>query len=312
MDQQTDQVEGTAAAAAGAEAEQEAQQRATEEAALLAGFAQANGEEPPTPTDDDTADKAGKQDDPNDATGGDAPGAADQPTDTDAAATAAAEADVPLTRAQLDELLAQERAAFQAELRKVHGRYGQLNGRLEEVAKRKGLTKEDLAALREEGWDDVADALGKNLPDKHEDLSPLPDLDDESPAPPATTSASDVVLPPEVQDQILNRVSPGWDAKIASPAFATWLGTLPANEAAEIADSNDPLRIADEVARFDKWNSQSQAAAAEAEKAQRLKQQRLTGATQPTRGNTTATLPAEDDEETAMRKAYERTRQGVA
>lgn len=316
MPQQTDQVDDGAATAAATEAEQEANERAAaqaEEAALLAGFAEASGQEPPTPTDEETTagDTAGPQDKPDNAAGGNAPGTTDQPSNADdAAATAAAQADTPLTRAQLDEILAQERAAHQAELRKLHGRYGQLNGRIEDLAKRKGLTKEDLAALREEGWDDVADALGRNLPDKHEDLPPLEDATDDTPATQPAGASNAVELPPEVQDRYLDRLSPGWQTKIISDDFANWLRTLPANEAEAIADSKDPIRIADEIGRFDQWKSAAAARAAEDEKAERLKQRRLSGAAPPTRGTTTATIPAEDDEEAAMLKGYASVRGG--
>ncbi len=314
MPQQTDQVDDGAATAAATEAEQEANEREAaqaEEAALLAGFAEASGQEAPTPTDEKTTATADTQDKTDDAAGGDAPGTTDQPSNADdAAATAAAQADTPLTRAQLDEILAQERAAHQAELRKLHGRYGQLNGRIEDLAKRKGLTKEDLAALREEGWDDVADALGRNLPDKHEDLPPLEDATDDTPASQPARTSDAIELPPEVQDRYLDRLSPGWQTKINSDDFATWLRSLPANEAEAIADSQDPIRIADEIGRFDQWKSAADARAADAEKAERLKQRRLSGAAQLTRGSTTATIPAEEDEETAMLKGYASVRGG--
>lgn len=296
MDQQTAIDDAAAIEAAGTEAEQDAAQAATEaDAAFNAGFAEASGREPPAkPEEDQLRDEQHEKEDDKtgDEPGGEKPpGNGDQPSET---ATDTSAVDAPLTRAQVDQLLAEQRAAFDAEVRKLNGRYGNLNGRLEELAKRPGLTKADLAGLHEDGWEDVANALGKHLPDKHEDLPPLDDGTDDAPAP--DTGAAPYVMPEDEQDRILSRLSPGWQQKLQSDGFAQWLSTLSATDQQAIADSNDPVRIADEIGRYDTWEAARNKKADEA----RGKRRRLDGAAQPTRGNPAAHVTEEDDPEGAF------------
>jgi len=296
------EIDDAAALAAGNEVEQEARAAEEAQAAFAAGFDQVSGREPAHDEFDDST--TNRNDDGAD--GKPAPGTDGAATDDDATASTP-DGTATITEARAREMFQQaldeERARFDEKMRRLDGRYGNLNGRIEELAKRKALTKEDLADLKGE-YEDIADLLGKNLPDAHEPLSPL--VEDE-PAPEGATSETETgatndgeVIPAAVQDRILDRLSPGWAPKLQSDGFAQWLATLPANERDEIASSEDPLRIADEIARFDTWDT----TAKQRNQTDRNKAARLAGAETPTRGRSPGgpeTRSAEDDLEEGFR-----------
>lgn len=304
MSTQTE-IDDAAALAAGNEIEQNADEAAAEaEAALAAGFDQVSGREPASDDFDNTT--TNRNDDGTD--GRYVPGTDGAATDDDATASAS-DGTATITEARAREMFQQaldeERSRFDEKVRRLEGRYGNLNGRIEELSKRKALTKEDLAALKDE-YEDIADLLGTNLPDSHEPLTPL--VEDDEPAPTGATSETGTgatddgeAIPTAQQDRILDRLSPGWAPKLQSEQFAQWLASLPANERDDIASSEDPLRIADEIARFDTWDK----AAKQRASTDRGKSARLAGAETPTRGKAPGgpdITSAEDDLEAGYRR----------
>lgn len=307
MNAQTAVVDDDAAhKAASVEAEQEASKAIEEaEAAFAAGFSGARGDT--STTFEDEPDKTTTTDETTtDVPAGDNPVPSPEVTTGTADDATASTADTPLTRAELEALIAKERETFNAELRRVNGRFGSLKGRVEELSKRKGLTKEDLAALQDE-YPEVAEPLGRNLPDKHE---PLPEFEDETDTVTPTTTAQDdsggvTTVSTEEIDSTLSSLSPGWEDKLSSNGFAMWLNTLPQEEAMNIANANDPLFVAEQIDRFDTW----QKAIDDRVAAQRDKQARLAGAETPTRGKTSG-APESEDPNAAFEAGFQSARGG--
>lgn len=308
MNAQTAVVDDDAAhEAASVEAEQEAN-KATEEAeaAFAAGFSGARGDT--STTFENEPDKTTTTDETTtDVLAGDNPVPSPEVTTGTADDATASTADTPLTRAELEALIAKERETFNAELRRVNGRFGSLKGRVEELSKRKGLTKEDLAALQDE-YPEVAEPLGRNLPDKHE---PLPEFEDETDTVTPTTTGQDDSggdVATEVTDEIdniLTSLSPGWEDKLSSKGFAVWLNTLPQSEATNIASANDPLFVAEQIQRYDAW----QKAITERASAEADKQARLASAETPTRGKTSG-APESEDPNAAFEAGFQSARGG--
>lgn len=295
MDTQTAANDTAATLAAGEEGNQEANDAANQaqaEADFLAGFDSASGREPEARKDDVST---ATDDGTNDGTDGGTPAPGTETAATGDDANASTPSTGPLTEERVLELLQQardeERNRFEDRFRRLDGRYGNLKGRIDELSSRKVLTKEDLADLTAE-YEDIGQLIGKNLPDTHQPLPPLTDPDDETQTETADTggAAAGEAMSEAMQERYLDRLSPGWAPKLQSDAFAQWLATLPAAERDDIANSNDPLRIADEVARFDTWDSSNKQRA----QAERNKQSRLSGAETPTRGKTPGGPTTED------------------
>lgn len=270
-----------AAAAAAAEAtnnDDAARAAAEEDAAFEAGYSSVTGE--PVAADD------GNQDDPNPAEQSQASDDRRHGDDFDAPGTSSDGATPPqyLTREEVDALfqervdavvaqrLKDQEAAWQQELRKVHGNFGSLKGRVEEITKPRQVQfnrlRENYPELVEDLVHDLGDAggvFGGGAVDKDAILSDLqPEI--EAKIAEATKSRLD-----ELNERYLNFMSPGWESKVKSDEFGAWLGTLPPDEAKKLEFEDDPFVVADTVRRFDTWTSQQQEAAREAEaKAKRL------------------------------------------
>ena len=256
-----------------------------EEAAMLSSFAESRGEDPPVTTDPPPEPPT---DPPTEPPTEPPPATDPEPVTLDQA----------LARIDaLERLHSEADAAAKADIRRLHGRIGSLNGVVAELRKTPVFTKESLADLRAE-YPDIADMVGKHLPDTHtppelptDDAPPATTDDDD----PSTTGAEPITLPPEQQEYILEQVAPGWREKVTSEPFAAWLGAMPPGEREAIESSNDPRFVAETVKKFDTWTAAETARReTDAEKAARLE-----AATPPNTGAHAAT-PEPQDEETWM------------
>lgn len=314
MTDKTTRLEGDetdAAAAAAADAQTNDQAQADEEA-FAAGFAAAFGDEPAR--DEGKDDGEGQPDDP--------PASGESARDDNFRATdEQGDGDKPpqyLTRDEVDRLfeermqaeinrrLAEHDAVLQQEIRKVHGNYGALKGRLDEVAKPRQLS---LNRVREE-FPELASLLDEDL----REAGGLGAGGIDREAIEALVKEREEAMQQELQkhtdalnEKFLNFTAPGWEEKVTSSEFAEWLKSVPPEEAKQIEESNDPFYLAATFRRFDDWaGKQKEATREAADKAKRL------GAAEPASSSRGAPPPSRTtNDEAAFEAGFHEVR-GVA
>ncbi len=236
-------------------------------------------------------------------------------------------------RAFISSLIDERDQQFQTELRKLNGRYGDLNARLEKAAKGgplPAISAETFKHLREDGYEDLADLLARDLggvfpgetpADKAgSTTAPAPSGADDDPGdggtPAGTPAAEPTVTPTDDEaartaaseafaNEYLQEHVPDWETKVQSDAFTTFLTTLPPAEADRLANSFNPFDVRTAIERFDAWE-------AERRQVQQDKEQRLAGAepaTSPAKGGGG---PLEPTEEEALAAGFQRVRGGQA
>lgn len=181
--------------------------------------------------------------------------------------TPAAEAEQPqgepqriagFTEEELRNLLA--RAAkvdeLEAGLRKAHGKIGELNGRLQEVAKApapaapaKSEPETDLSHV-EEDYPDIAAWVRSQLGQKPESAK----VEQEPQQPAAQAPQQQAAVPSEVVElALMDRLHKGWREKVQSNEFALWL----AASGDEVRTKYETAATADElgsvIGSYDAW-----------------------------------------------------------
>lgn len=256
-----------------------------DEAAFAAGFASARGE----PSDAEPEAREARGDDSTSDDGGDK-GAKDAKDDDGAAPQSEF-----MTREQFDEALNAATAPLQAEIRRLNGRYGELNGKLSSGPRK--ITKEDLPKVAAE-YPDLADVLV-------EDLS---NLESSPAAAPGATAEQINELRDEFNERVLNLVSPGWKDTLQSPEYAGWLKTLPQERSEQILSSENPEDVVSSIREFSDWTGKQEAA----RKAAAAKAKRLAAAEPATKGGASPTERHAPllDAEAAFEQGFKSVRSG--
>jgi hypothetical protein len=254
--------------------DQEVQQSSTtaeDEAGFEAGFAEARGDEPPT--------------------------AESQPEvtpDPNAETEPEVEQEQPvlagLTESQIKAALAKanEVDELRAQLRQIHGRYGDLNGRLTQMqqsAAPREVTAEMFEELNAE-FPELAAGIAKGLsklplggqPQTQVDLAPIEEK---------FTQGLDRIQK-QAEIKLLSMKHRDWQTIRESDDFKVWEGTLPEDERNELENSWDALYLSDQFDRFKGWRDRAQAA-------RQTKQKRLEAATTP-RGVVSTPPTVNDDD----------------
>jgi hypothetical protein len=160
--------------------------------------------------------------------------------------------------------------ALNDEIRKVYGKFGELNGQLQKLQQgqpTRTFTAGALKRLNEE-FPEIASMLA-------EDLTELMG----SPAAPATeapaqehktteaASAADVKtliteavtqVREATEQRLLTVLHPDWNTVVKSPEFAAWMGTLPADKAKKYGESDDAFVAAEAFTEFKAFKPKGQ------------------------------------------------------
>lgn len=184
-------------------------------------------------------------------------------------------------REYIQRLLDEQTARANEEIRKLHGRYGQLQGHMKTL--QGTVTQASIDQLKELGYDEIADALALGMATETSDASA--NADDEQ-QPPVNDTDDDAVrrAHEEWTERYLNRLAPGWVDKVQSDDWSAWLATMDQAQAEAINDEADPDRFIENVAKFDTWTASRKKAADD----KRRREQHL-DSTEPA---TTAAKPA--------------------
>jgi len=260
----------------------ESQAGDTEEAAMIAAIAEARGEEPPAGSDN-----------PH-----------EQSTDEKPATLAG------LTEDQVKDLMAKVSKvdALETQLRTVHGRYGELNSKFQQL-QQAGQQKEAQAATETQDADVRAltkqyheavldgdmDTAGDLLVKLQGSRNTPPQVDFEGRIGQAL-SAQDLKL----EARLLAMRHPDWATVSKTNDFASWEQTLPETDRTQLDTSNDAVYLAEKLDEFKEWRKQ-QASAIPPSQNQQQKNDRLERAMTPT-GSSAAPQPAVTEED-AMRAA---------
>jgi hypothetical protein len=241
-------------------AEQTAQAESAEEAAFVASLNdEVRADNAPTETEDDeAADQADLDND--DVTDGEAEAAqADDANEeqepSDADKLAALVAKMP----KLDEL----ENMTQAEIRKVHGKIGEINRAVQELQKSQGNTAAvklagvKLTRLQEE-YPELAELLTQDLSESGATTG--------EPSQPNVNIGDEVAkvredLSKEMQANLLTIQHRDWHQVIQSPAFAEWKQTLPEADRTELDNSWNAMYLGEKLTQFKDYNAQKQTGA---------------------------------------------------
>lgn len=237
----------------GVEAEVSAEQSEADESA---GFAAAFGEtvrDEESPTDQDEAEEAVATEDEGEP-------------EQEAEAQAEAEADelkptkAGLTDPQLTEMLAKIPALegmTQTEIRKLHGKFGELNRALQELqqgngAKRGGkVTAAKLKRISEEFGEDFAQNLADDLNEAFDGAEGSPvDVEQQVEA---RVSQVKEELYKDMQKNLLQIQHRDWGTVVATPEFKVWVQTLPRNDQELLNDTWDAVYLSDKLTEFKSW-----------------------------------------------------------
>lgn len=192
---------------------------------------------------------------------------------------------------------------YGVELRKLHGRIGDLNSQLQQALKTKeaegkpaALTSLELKRMKAE-YPDMAGYLQEDLAET------LAGLKQAAPDPKVIdTIVSDRVerQMSELRDAAVTDVHENWKADLfadgkRTPEYDAWLKTMPPDEAEKLEHSNNPYYVIKKLNQFYDWRSKEA-------KAKTEKQERLQAAITP-KGVPRAGQSTLSDEE-AMRKGF--------
>ena len=244
---------------------------AQDEAAFEAAFAEARGDEPPTEV---------AQPEPETEPTAEAEPAAPEP-----------EPEIQLSPSEIKAYLVQI-DELKAQLRQVHGRYGDLNSRLTQM-QQPGSPREVTAEMFEDlnaEFPELAAGIAKGLsklPMGSQPQAPVVDLA------PIRDELNQEIEKIRTQSKIdlLSMRHKGWQATRASDDFKVWEGMLPKEEFDELNTSHDAVYLAEQFDRFKEWREKAQTK-------RQTKTQRLEAATTP-RG-AASTPPTVSDEDAFM------------
>lgn len=296
--------------------EQEQQRQDAQEAdsALEAGFKETRGETPveaPAKTETVAPDSADAKDDKADAATG----------DTSAAETPAAKPAVKIagrTEEELTALLDKVPgldSRVTDEIRKVYGKFGELQGTLQRLQQGQTSRKFEAAALKRLNaeFPEIASMLAEDLSEIYSS-APAAETKPNDKADDKATSAADVEariaasvdaavakVREETERKLLTVMHPDWLEVCKTPRFAEFLKTLPEADRTKYLESNDAIVSAKAFALYKAWNPKPQKPSAK-------KQERLEAAITPAGG---ASIPATTlDDEAAFVSGFKSERSG--
>ena len=250
--------------------EQEAVTVEQDEAAFEAGFAEARGEE--SPTEQVVTEAAAEP-------------------EAEPEAQAAPEPEIlfaGLTEEQLKSQLAKagEVDDLRAQVRRLDGRYGELNSRLQQSNQPMKISADKFARLRE-NYGDLADALAEDLSQLSMGGGGGQQAFDSAPI---EQKFSDELakIRQENERKLLTIRHRDWETIKTSDDYKLWEQTIPAEERQKLNDSWDEMYIADRFDDFKGWRTKSQ-------EVKQSKQGRLAAAVTPTRGAPAAVSAVNDE-----------------
>lgn len=226
--------------------DEEAQKQ--QDAEFLAGF---NGTEAPAPAPEKVAEAASQ---PEPEKQPEAEAVKDKPKEAGEPPATEEEPDIAgFTKEEIRNLLA--RAAkvddLEKEIRKVHGRFGELNGKIQEVmSKPQAKAAEKPAELSqvEEDYPEIAAFVRAQM----EQLTPKKE---EAPQP----AQAEVATQPNLELALMDHLHEGWREKVESRDFNLWL----ASQADDVRTKYDSAQTAKELSgvltQFDSWSASRQA-----------------------------------------------------
>jgi hypothetical protein len=277
--------------------EQSAQADTAEEAAFAASFGEeVRADNAPTENDEQiAAEQADSNDvdvtDDDNADAAQAAGASQEEVQepSDADKLAALVAKMP----KLDEL----ENMTQAEIRKVHGKIGEINRAVQELQKNQGNTAAvklagvKLTRLAEE-YPELANVLAQDLSESGAEGGTTQ---------PTVNVAEEVAkvredLSKEMQANLLTIQHRDWHQVIKSPEFADWKQTLPEADRTEIDNSWNAMYLGEKLTAFKAWHTERQTGASQ-------RRQRMERATTP-RGSTASVKPLPMSEEDGFNAAF--------
>ncbi|MDR0215919.1 MAG: hypothetical protein LBJ15_18250 [Comamonas sp.] len=213
-------------------------------------------------------------------------------------------------RSEVQRLLASasEVEGLKLQLRKAHGKIGELNGRLQPpatpaVAPAPTPAPEQLAKMQqfEEDYPDVADYVrGLGITPASQPLAAPPAEVQQ----PVATSAAPASAEPDqaaIELAVMDRMHSGWREKVQSPDFSVWLAAQEEPTQKAFVEAGTADSLATVIGQFDQWST---ARAGAADKAARG-QQRLKAAVTPS-GNAPRPQAAPTELE-AMEAAFKQT-----
>jgi len=286
-----------------------AEQQADDDAALEAGFHLARGEEPPAEATASETD--GKTETDTTAASGTEAGDDASGTETETQAgtegapgQASQQLLAGLTEDQIKDLFAKvpnlesRLAAYDAEIRKVHGKFGEINSKLQQAGVRK-IGK--LSRLSEE-FPEIAEMLAADLSDiltgGSGGLSPEQSQAAEAAAADRGKTDEGAITEEKVQarinaavsaveEKLLTVMHADWKQVAASPEFMAWLTKLPKDDHDRYRYSDDAVVAAEAFTKFkESRKSQKQPSA--------RRQERLAQAIAP-KGEGAAPVTQDDD-----------------
>ncbi len=218
-------------------------------------------------------------------------------------------AKVPALEQALSQQLPGIQQAFAEEVRKVYGKIGELNRTLESLRQGRKLSAAQLKRLNTE-FPEIAGMLAEDFSEIYaaqegqqaaQDQAQQASQQAAAPAPQAPQQAdiqkliSDSVnnavagISAQAERKALALVHPGWEEIVQSPEFATWLQSLPPEQARHYAESEDARIASEAISLF------SDAAKAKANVKQ-TKQTRLERAVAPTGESAPAPNTIDDEQ----------------
>jgi hypothetical protein len=160
-------------------------------------------------------------------------------------------------KALLDKLPENQQATDQ-QIRKIHGKLGELNQQLLKLqggsTAKLRINPEKLKRLSEEFDPDFARNLAEDLSEAIEGMGVGDNDFDEKLA--QATETIKQSLSADFSVQLLDITHRNWRQDIKSPEFADWKGTLSAQELDVVDNSQNPVEAADMLTRFKEWRAE--------------------------------------------------------
>jgi len=150
--------------------------------------------------------------------------------------------------------------ALNDEIRKVYGKFGDLNGQLQKLQQgqpTRTFTAGALKRLNEE-FPEIAAMLAEDLteimgaPAAPAAEAPAAKPDDAPFTPDVKTLITEAVtqVREATEQRLLTVLHPDWNTVVKSPEFAAWMGTLPADKAKKYGESDDAFVAAEAFTEF--------------------------------------------------------------
>lgn len=257
---------------------------AQEDAAMKAAIAEARGDEPPVVPEPAETQQV------------------DAPETTEAKETPEEPKAIlaGLTEEQVKQLLAKagEVDDLKAQVRVVHGRFGELNSRIQHLNK-VGMSEEDLSKAKSIATKYHEAILDGDMEKANElylqSMQLMPRQQVQQPQIDIGSALTEQTQKFEVK--LLSMKHPDWRQQYQSSDFSLWMQTIPEADRQELGNSWDAAYISNKLDEFKSWRSKSTQSGQQTQK----KQQRLVNAVTPQ--GTAHAVPNPVTEEEAMQAA---------